>query len=66
MNHAIRSRTFQFEAGPKRHRFFACEEHVVELSKAPMCFLMFLRDEDKADQVHDVEEELSCYFCREE
>jgi hypothetical protein len=62
---AVKSRVFQFEAGPERHRFYACAEHAPKLEKAPDCFLMFVRPEAQDTQAHTEDDDFSCWFCQE-
>jgi hypothetical protein len=56
------SRVMQFEGGPQRTRFYACDGHYDSLHVPSMCHFPIFTEPVRNE---DPEEEINCDFCRE-
>lgn len=65
MAYAVRARLLQFEAGPMKQVFFACEGHRDKLGIGTTDVMCFFATSNELPYDVDEEEEISCDFCRE-
>ncbi len=63
MAFAVCSRRLQFEAGPERQRFYACEEHRAQLVRGDVSCFFGVASEPVIEE--DPDDESSCDLCRE-
>ena len=62
---AVVRRLLQFEAGPEKTTFHACDEHQDRLGIGTTDVMCFFATDDHPPETVDVEDEIDCDFCRE-
>jgi len=63
--YAVVRRRFQFEAGPEKTTFHACDEHQDRLGVGTTDVMCFFAVTSEPPEPVSVDDEIDCDFCRE-